>query len=68
MGRITYGKLFKLVKEKYGTETLYLRNNGFSPTLVNKLKNDKTVTTDTIIRLCDLLNCDITDIMTYFKD
>lgn len=38
MGRITYDKLFKLVKEKYGTETLYLRNNGFSPTLVNKLK------------------------------
>ena len=68
MGRITYEKLFALVKEKYGTETLYLRNNGFSPTLVNKLKNNKTVTTDTIVKLCDLLNCDITDILKYSPD
>ena len=68
MGKISYKKLFALVKEKHGTETLYLRNNGFSPTLVNKLKNDKTVTTETLIKLCDLLGCDLDDIMEYTSD
>lgn len=68
MGKITYEKLFVLVKERYGTETLYLRNHGFSPTLVNKLKNNKCVTTDTIIKLCDLLNCTPEDIMNYTPD
>lgn len=65
---ITFEKLFILVKNRYGTETSYLRNNGFSPTLVNKLKNNKTVTTETIVRLCDLLHCDIDDILTYTPD
>ena len=68
MGKISFKKLFTLVKERQGTETLYLRNNGFSPTLVNKLKNDKTVTTETLIRLCDLLGCDLSDIMEYIPD
>lgn len=68
MGMITFEKLFILVKNRYGTETSYLRNNGFSPTLVNKLKNNKTVTTETIVRLCDLLHCDIDDILTYTPD
>ena len=68
MGKITYEKLFLLTKEKYGTETSYLRNNGFSPTLVNKLRNNKTVTTDTLVKLCDLLHCDLNDILTYTPD
>ena len=68
MGKISYKKLFAFVKEKYGTETLYLRNNGFSPTLVNKLKNDKTVTTETLVKLCDLLGCQLSDILEYIPD
>ena len=65
MGKISFKRLFAYVKEKHGTETLYLRKNGFSPTLVNKLKNDKTVTTETLVKLCDLLGCQLSDILEY---
>ncbi len=59
-----YDKLFNKLKEK-GISTYQLRQNGLSPTIINKLAHGQNVNTSTLEYFCKLLNCDIGDIMEY---
>lgn len=65
---IKYDKLFALIKARGKTE-YYLRKNGISPSILNKLKH-KTGGLDarTIEKLCNLLDCQPGDIMEYVED
>lgn len=65
---ISYDKLFALIKER-GKSEYYLRKNGISPSILDKLKH-KTGGLDhrTIDKLCELLDCQPGDIMEYVKD
>ena len=65
---ISYDKLFALIKER-GRSEYYLRKNGISPSILNKLKH-KTGGLDnrTIDKLCELLDCQPGDIMEYVDD
>ena len=65
---ISYNKLFELIKKKNKTQ-YYLRQNGISPSILNKLKNEKGgLDARTIEKLCKLLNCQPGDIMEYIPD
>ena len=65
---ISYGKLFELIKKK-GKTQYYLRQNGISPSILNKLKNKKGgLDARTIEKLCRLLDCQPGDIMEYIPD
>ena len=44
------------------------RQNGLSPTIINKLVHGQNVNTSTLEYFCKLLNCDIGDIMEYVPD
>lgn len=59
---ISYKKLFELMRYK-GLKKVDLRKNGFSPTIVDRLVKDGDVNTSTIIRLCEMLDCQPGDIM-----
>ena len=59
---ISYRKLFVLMDEK-GIKKFDLRKNGISPTIVNRLVKDGDVNTSTIMKLCELLDCQPGDIM-----
>jgi len=59
---IVYGKLFTLMAKK-GITKYYLRTHGIHSTVVDKLIKGGTVTTSTISKLCDLLNCQPGDIL-----
>ena len=66
-GSISYNKLWKLLKEKEITK-INLKdpeNFNLSPTLVNRLVKNENVAVDTIMYLCDKLNCQPSDIMEY---
>lgn len=65
---ILYDRLFDLIKERGKTE-YWLRQNGISPSILNKLKH-KTGGLDarTIEKLCKLLDCQPGDIMEYTKE
>ena len=57
------------ILEKQGrSSTYWLRQNGISPTIVNKLKKNEQIATGTIERLCRLLNCQPGDIMEYEEE
>jgi len=65
---IKYDKLFDLLAQKGLSATYWLRNQGLSPTIVNKLRKNERINTDTINRLCFLLDCQPGDIMEYEPD
>ena len=62
---IKYNKLFALLEAEGRSATNWLRLNGMHPSVVNKLRKNERVNTDTIDRLCELLHCQPGDIMEY---
>lgn len=65
---ISYDKLFKRLEEKQ-IRKIDLRNiHGFNPKTVDSLTKNKSVTVDTIIKLCEILNCQPGDLMEYVPD
>lgn len=64
---ITYEKLF-LVLESHGHNKAWLRNNGVHAKTVDKLIKNQNVNIQTIDLLCNLLDCEPADILTFTKD
>jgi len=65
---IKYDKLFFLLSSTGKSATNWLRQNGMHPSVVNKLRKNERVNTDTIDRICQLLNCQPGDIMEYIAE
>lgn len=65
---IVYRKLFGLLESRGHSSTLWLRQQGMHPATVNKLKKNERVNTDTIDRLCELLQCQPGDIMEHVNN
>ncbi len=65
---VSYDKLFALMKQK-GIKKTDLRNTyHLNPKTVASLGKNKSVTVDTIMQLCEILDCQPGDIMEYVKD
>ena len=65
---VSYAKLFKRMTQK-GIKKIDLRNiYKFNPKTVDSLVKNRSVTVDTILRLCEILDCQPGDIMEYVKD
>ena len=65
---IRYSKLFALLESEGKSSTNWLRQKGVHPSVVNKLKKNERVNTDTIDRLCYLLDCQPGDLMEYVAE
>lgn len=64
-GSISYKKLFSKMEER-GIKKRDLREiYNISPTIVNRLNNNTNVAVDTIMYLCEILNCQPGDILEY---
>ena len=64
---IKYDKLFALLESRGLSATNWLRQNGVHPSVVNKLRKNERVNTDTIDRLCCLLQCQPGDLLEHEK-
>ena len=64
---ISYRKLFTLMEQK-GIKKFDLRKMGLSPTIVERFVKNGDVNTSTIMRLCEILDCQPGDIMEYEPD
>ncbi|MEG1756814.1 MAG: helix-turn-helix transcriptional regulator [Clostridia bacterium] len=59
--KITYKRLWKLlIDREMMKKDLYAV---VSPAIVAKLGRDENVTTEMLVRICTLLQCDLTDVM-----
>jgi len=65
---ISYRKLFEVMQEK-GIKKIDLRTKyKLNPKTVDSLVNNRSVTVDTIMTLCEILKCQPGDLMEYIKE
>ena len=64
---IVYDRLWKLIKEKKVSQ-YKLNNLGISHSTLTRLKRNQVVNTETIDKLCAILECNVEDIMEFKKD
>lgn len=65
---ISYEPLYRTMQEKGVTTYRLIRDFGVSRSLLDRLKHDKPVTTQTLDDLCRFLDCRIEDVLVYKKD
>lgn len=61
--RISYNKLWKLLIDKNMTRTDLRLKSGISTVSLAKLGKNESVTTDVLPKVCNGINCDISEIM-----
>lgn len=69
-GSISYARLWETM-ERRGIRKIDLKNKdsfNMSPTLVNKLVKNQNVSVDTIMYLCEKLDCQPCDILEYKRN
>ena len=67
-GNVSYRKLWNLMRER-GLRKRNLREDyNMSPTLIKRSTDTANVAVDTIMHLCEILNCQPGDIMEYIKE
>ncbi len=64
---ILYDKLWKTMKKKNITQYALIKKFHVSPAQITRLKRNESVSTHTIDMFCQILDCDLTDIMEYRK-
>ena len=67
-GMISYKKLFELMEQRKIKKRDLREKYNISPTIVNRLKNNSNVSVDTIMYLCEILNCQPGDIVEYIQN
>jgi len=64
---ISYEPLFKTMKEK-GVTTYKLFKAGFQNRTYYNMKKGMSVSTNTIDLLCEILDCEVSDVMVHVKN
>lgn len=65
---ITYDKLWQTMKDRGVTQYDPYTHYNINRSLINRLKHNQNVETNTLDRLCNILNCRVEDIMEHFPD
>ena len=65
---ISYNKLWKLLIDKNMNKQALREACGISSASIAKLGKGDNITTEVLLRICEALDCDISDIMEVVKD
>ena len=65
---IKYDKLFQIMQKRGLTTYKIRKENIISQSALTAIKNGKSVTTDTIAKLCKVLDCQPGDLMEYVDE
>ena len=65
---VRYDKLWMTMRKKGITKYRLTQEYHFSKALIHKLMHNQIVSLYTIDRLCNILDCDIEDIVTQYRD
>ena len=63
MSKLSYKKLFKQLIDIEMKNTELMEKAKVSKSTFYKIKNGENVTTDVLLRICNVLECDISDIV-----
>lgn len=65
---IIYDKLWKTMKEKGVSQYCLIKDHQVSTGQLDRLRKNMSVSTHTLDTLCDILNCDVSDIIEHKKE
>ncbi|MDD6405046.1 MAG: helix-turn-helix transcriptional regulator [Clostridiales bacterium] len=65
---ISYEPLWKTLKEKGITQYQLINTYKISAGQLSRLRSNNHVSTHTLDRLCEILDCNLEDVATYHKD
>ena len=65
---IVYDKLWDMMKKREISTYRLRESHGFNTQTIAKLRQNGTVTTQTLNKLCTILDCELSDIAEYKKD
>lgn len=65
---ITYEKLWATMHRKGISQYKLINTYGISKGQIDRLKKNEVVTTNTLDILCNILDCDVSEIITHTKD
>lgn len=68
MVRISYNKLWKMLIDKEMQKRDLQQSAGISSASIAKLGKGENITTDILLKICEVLGCDINDIMETKRD
>ena len=63
MKKFSYKPLWKLMIDRDINNQQLMKRAKISKSTFYKLKNSENITTDILLRICEVLDCDIADIM-----
>lgn len=65
---IVYNRLWEYLKEKGISQNMLVREYGISTGQLDRLRKNQVVYTSTLDRLCNILECDLSDIVEHIQD
>lgn len=65
---ISYERLWRTMKERGITQYALINRYYISPAQITRLKRNESVSTHTIDVFCQILHCQVGDIMEYIED
>lgn len=65
---VCYKKLWKLLIDKEMTKTQLRKDAGISTGALAKLGKNENVNTEILVKICNTLHCDLSDIMELTKE
>lgn len=65
---IVFDRLWKTMKRRNITQYALIHKHHVSPAQITRLKRNNNVNTHTIAMLCEILDCEVEDIMEYRRD
>ena len=65
MSKLSYKQLFKMLIDIDMKNIELMEKAKISKSTFYKMKNGENITTDVLLRICDVLKCDISDIVEY---
>ena len=60
---VSYKKLWKLLIDRDMTKTQMRKESGITTSALAKLGKDENVSTEVLVKICNTLHCDISDIL-----
>lgn len=66
--KMSYNKLWKLLIDKKMKKSDLRKNAKISSSALAKFTSDENVTTDVLVKICNELKCDVSDIMEFVLD
>ena len=65
---VSYNKLWKLLIDKGMTKTNLRKQTDMSTTTLAKLGKNEPISMDVLLRICKVLDCDVSDVMEVIKE